>query len=78
MPTAPNVSTYIASIQDFGSLAPVAHIVGKAIFDLDKEDTKQTSASGGTWSGVALDSWTTKAAEYEAEMEKLARVVTDD
>jgi chromosome partitioning protein len=78
VPSRGELSKYVASIKDFGGLAPVAHIVGKAIFDLDKADTKQASASGGTWSGVALDSWLTKAADYELEIKKLAEAVTND
>jgi chromosome partitioning protein len=77
VPIIGDVSNYVATIKDFGGLAPVAHIVGKAIFDLDKGDTKFTSANGAEWKGVALDSWTLKAAEYEVEIKKLAEVVTN-
>ncbi|MEN6626998.1 MAG: ParA family protein [Candidatus Sumerlaeia bacterium] len=77
VPTRPGSENYIASIKDFGGLAPVAHIAGKAIFDLDKTDTSLTSADGTTWSGVALESWLQRAAEYATEIEKLAKVVID-
>lgn len=66
---------YISTIRDFGGLVPVAHIVGKAIFDLNKDDTKLASAEGAAWQGVALESWLRRASEYGSEIEKLAEVV---
>lgn len=75
VPSRKGAEEYISSIKDFGGLAPSAHIAGKAIFDLDKEDTKLTSANGDVWAGVALDSWLQRAAEYGAQIEKLAEVV---
>jgi len=77
VPTQNDASSYVCSIKDFGGLAPVAHIVGKAIFDLDREDTKLASAGGEPWTGVALDSWLARAAEYGTEIERLAQVVTN-
>lgn len=70
-----DAAAYVSSIKDFGGLAPTAHIVGKAIFDLNKEDTKLASANGEAWAGVALDSWLSRATEYGMEIEKLAAVV---
>ena len=78
VPALVGSDNYVASIRDFGGLAPVAHIVGKAIFDLDREDTKLASAGGDAWVGVALDSWLARAAEYGAEIRKLADVVEND
>lgn len=78
VPARNGATEYVSSIKDFGGLAPTAHIVGKAIFDLNKEDTKLTSANGLVWAGVALESWLSRAAEYRAEIEKLAAVVMND
>jgi chromosome partitioning protein len=75
LPSREGSNQYVSSIRDFGGLVPVAHIVGKAIFDLDKEDTKRASAEGAAWVGVALDSWLARAAEYGAEIDKIAEVV---
>lgn len=66
---------YISTIKDFGPLGVVAQISGKAIFDLDQEDTKLASAKGNPWSGVALDSWLERAGSYKVEIEKIAEVV---
>ena len=77
VPSRPQINGYVASIKDFGALAPVAHIVGKAIFDLDREDTKLTSAGGDAWKGVALASWLDRASEYGDEIGRLAKVVVD-
>lgn len=78
VPYRNGATEYVSSIKDFGGLAPTAHIVGKAIFDLNKADTKLTSADGLVWAGVALESWLARAAEYGAEIEKLAAVVIND
>lgn len=78
VPSRPGADAYVSSIKDFGGLAPTAHIVGKAIFDLNREDTKLASADGLVWAGVALESWLSRAAEYGAEIEKLAKVVLND
>jgi chromosome partitioning protein len=78
LPSRPGTDKYVCSIRDFGGLVPIAHIVGKAIFDLEKEDTKQASAEGSVWQGVALESWLARAAEYGAEIAKLAEAVTND
>lgn len=78
VPARSGAAEYVSSIKDFGGLAPTAHIVGKAIFDLDKADTKLASANGLDWAGVALESWLSRAAEYGAEIEKLAAVVLND
>jgi hypothetical protein len=78
VPARNGATEYVSSIKDFGGLAPTAHIVGKAIFDLNKEDTKLTSANGMAWVGVALESWLSRASEYGAEIEKLAAVVMND
>lgn len=75
LPSRVGSDSYVSSIRDFGGLVPVAHIVGKAIFDLNKEDTKLASAEGGAWQGVALDSWLRRATEYGDEIEKIAEVV---
>ena len=66
---------YISTIKDFGPLGVVAQITGKAIFDLNRDDTTLTSATGNPWSGVALDSWEERAGSYEAEIDKIAAVV---
>lgn len=74
VPARPEARDYVCKIKDFGGLAPVSQIVGKAIFDLNRADTVEASQKG-KWSGVALDSWLGKAKEYGDEIEKLADVV---
>lgn len=66
---------YISTITDFGPLGVVAQISGKAIFDLDKDDTKLISASGSPWAGVALESWLARASNYKVGVGKIAAVV---
>ena len=78
VPNVPSINdgkSYVANIKDFGGLAPTANIVGKAIFDLDKEDTRHTAQGGLEFTGVALDSWRDRAAAYRAEIAKVAKVI---
>lgn len=76
LPTTDSATvSYVAAIKDLGGLAPVAQMVGKAIFDLDRTDTERASASGSPWSGVALDSWLERARAYEAEVAKIAGAI---
>lgn len=63
---------YISNIKDFGPLGAVAQLNGKAIFDLDQEDTKKASASGSQWTGVALASWLERAKKYNEGIEKIS------
>lgn len=63
---------FIASIRDVGAMAPVAQLVGKAIFDISQADTEQASADGELYRGAVWDQWTSRMTEYEAEIEKVA------
>jgi chromosome partitioning protein len=76
VPSRSGSENYVSNIKDFGGLAPAAHIVGKAIFDLNQADTTVVSQNGA-WTGVALESWLGKAAEYKTEIAKIAKVVVN-
>ncbi len=75
LPSQKTASEYVASIRDFGGLAPVSQLVGKAIFDLNKSDTQFASEKGAAWQGVALESWMDRAEEYGNEIEKIAGAI---
>lgn len=77
LPARSGANEYVASIRDFGGLAPVSQLVGKAIFDLDRFDTQFASERGAVWQGVALESWLDRAKEYGKEIGKIAEVVVD-
>ncbi|MBO9680089.1 MAG: ParA family protein [Acidovorax sp.] len=74
VPSRLGADQYVSNIKDFGGLAPTSHIVGKAMFDLNSDDTKLASKGGAAWKGVALDSWLSKAREYGEEIRKIAEV----
>jgi hypothetical protein len=45
----------VTEIADFGSLSPCLQEVGKAVFNISREDTKVINEDGRMWAGVA---WT--------------------
>ena len=66
---------FIAEIQDLGPLAPVAQIVGKAIFDIHQDDTTYASADGRKYYGTVWDPWEAKKSSYEKEIKKIAEIL---
>lgn len=63
---------FIASIRDVGAMAPVAQIVGKAIFDISQQDTAHASSNGDYYRGAVWDDWKGRIAEYKDEIAKIA------
>ena len=62
----------IASIRDVGPMAPVAQLVGKAIFDINQKDTELASSDGDYYRGAVWGEWVKRMDEYSAEIAKLA------
>lgn len=63
---------FVASIRDVGPMAPVAQLVGKAIFDIDQRDTELASSDGDYYRGVVWVDWQKRMEEYKSEISKLA------
>jgi len=63
---------FVASIRDVGPMAPVAQIVGKAIFDVAQQDTVYASSNGDYYRGIVWEDWQTRMAEYKLEIAKIA------
>ena len=62
-------------IPDFNQLAPLMQDVGKAVFNIQREDTARISESGEAWGG---NNWTTaraRMADYKARFAKLAAIL---
>lgn len=66
---------FVASIRDVGPMAPVAQLVGKAIFDINQKDTELASSDGDYYRGAVWGEWQKRMAEYQAEIEKLAAIL---
>ena len=66
---------FVASIRDVGPMAPVAQIVGKAIFDSEQRDTELASSDGDYYRGAVWSQWVTRKEEYQTEIEKLAAIM---
>ena len=62
---------FVASIRDVGPTAPVAQIVGKAIFDVEQKDTIHATSSGDYYRGVVWAGWVDRMTEYKSEIEKI-------
>jgi cellulose biosynthesis protein BcsQ len=65
----------VASMRDVGPLAPVAQLVGKAIFDLDQRDSEYASADGDYYRGAVWQTWERRKNEYQAEIAKIAQAL---
>jgi cellulose biosynthesis protein BcsQ len=63
---------FIASIRDVGPMAPVAQLVGKAIFDISQPDTEFASSDGDYYRGAVWGDWQKRMLEYEDEIAKIA------
>ncbi|CAM4089440.1 ParA family protein [Paracidovorax anthurii] len=66
---------FVASIRDVGPMAPVAQLVGKAIFDIDQKDTELASSDGDYYRGAVWGEWVKRMHEYSAEVAKLAAIL---
>lgn len=63
---------FVASIRDVGPMAPVAQIVGKAIFDIAQQDTVHASSDGDYYRGAVWGDWVQRMHEYKVEIAKIA------
>lgn len=66
---------FVASLRDVGPTAPVAQIVGKAIFDVSREDTKIASTNNRAYQGAVWVGWELRMVEYKQEIEKIAQLI---
>lgn len=68
-------SPVVAEVENLGPAAPLAQMLGKAIFDISQEDTKHASSSGQMFYGAVFDPWREKINNYKTEIGKLAKAV---
>ncbi|KGX71078.1 cobQ/CobB/MinD/ParA nucleotide binding domain protein [Burkholderia pseudomallei TSV28] len=67
---------FVASIRDVGPMAPVAQLVGKAIFNINQKDTELASSDGDYYRGAVWGEWQKRMDEYRGEIEKLANIMS--
>ena len=68
-------AAYIAQIENLGPVAPLAQMLGKAIFDITQEDTKHASSSGQMFYGAVFEPWRERISKYKKEIAKIAKAV---
>lgn len=68
-------SPFVASIRDVGPMAPVAQMVGKAIFDISQRDTELASSDGDYYRGAVWGDWLTRMEEYKGEISKIFNAI---
>jgi chromosome partitioning protein len=66
---------YIATIRDVGPIAPVAQMFGRAMFDVQQEDTKEASTTGQMYYGTVWQPWVDRMKEYKKEIEKISKTM---
>ena len=65
----------ICSIENLGQLVPVSQILGKAIFDLEQEDSALASRNGAQFYGPVWEPWKKKINSYSAEINKIVKAI---
>jgi chromosome partitioning protein len=65
----------VAQIENLGPAAPLAQMLGKAIFDISQDDTKHASSSGQMFYGAVFDPWRERIKNYKVEIGKLAKAI---
>ena len=68
-------SPVVAQIENLGPVAPLAQMLGKAIFDISQDDTRHASANGQMFYGAVFDPWKEKIDNYKKEMAKIAKAI---
>jgi len=66
---------FVASIRDVGPMAPVAQMVGKAIFDIGQRDTELASSDGDYYRGAVWSDWVGRMEEYKCEISKVFNAI---
>ncbi|WP_267221961.1 ParA family protein [Dyella silvae] len=67
---------YTASIRDVAVLAPIAQMFGRAIFDIQKEHTREASTDGSMYYGSVWTPWEERMDAYKKEIAKLAEAIS--
>lgn len=70
-------SPYVAQIQDVATLAPIAQMFGRAIFDIDQDHTREAAPSGQKYSGAVWGDWETRMDAYKDQIASIASAVTN-
>lgn len=65
----------VAQIENLGPAAPLAQMLGKAIFDISQEDTRHASSSGQMFYGAVFDPWRERIKNYKKEVGKIAKAI---
>jgi cellulose biosynthesis protein BcsQ len=66
---------YIATIRDVGPLAPIAQMFGRALFDIEQEQTQEASTTGQMYYGSVWQVWVDRMNDYKGEIGKIASVM---
>lgn len=60
-----------AEVPDFGSLAPIMQEFGKAVYSIERNDTKVATAGGGAWGGATWNDAQKRMVKYKSVYLKL-------
>lgn len=68
-------SPYLTQIPDVGTLAPIAQMFGRAIFDVQRSDTEMASTTGASYGGVVWANWVERMHDYEKRVGAIAAAI---
>ena len=74
-PDLKSSNVYVCSIKDVGPLAPTAQSTGKAIFDIEQEETREASSDGNKYYGAVWANWVDRMNDYKAEIMKIIKIL---
>ncbi len=63
----------VTQIPDFGSLAPLMQEYGKAVFQIEQDDTKIITESGSAWAGATWKDAVHRIESYRAKFEEIQK-----
>ncbi len=72
-----NVRFIAAEIPDFGTLAPLAQTLGKAVFDINQADTRLANENGQQWQGGTWTDAQRRMEEYRQTFQRLAQALEE-
>ena len=72
-----NTKPISVEIPDFNQLAPLMQEVGKAVFNITREDTARITDSGKPWLGNNWTSAENRMIDYSARFKKLSELLND-
>jgi len=75
VPVASSISgldePFVAHIQDLGVIVPISQVLGKAIYDINQQDSKLATEDEQIYRGAVWTNWETRMGNYKSQIEHI-------